>query len=95
MLLGFMQIHVLIKAKKEPFFGLGMIEELKDHGYNLSPGTVYPLLAKMESEGLLKKETRLVKGKNRHYYAITEEGNEVLLIAKEKARILFDELDDI
>ncbi|MDC7224256.1 MAG: PadR family transcriptional regulator [Spirochaetales bacterium] len=95
LLLGFMQIHMLIQAKKEPFFGLGMIEELKSYGYQISPGTIYPLLAKMEKEHLLKKEVRLIKGKNRHYYDITEEGIEVLKIAREKAQQLFDELNEI
>lgn len=95
MLLGFMQIHVLIQAKKEPFFGLWMIEELESRGYHISPGTIYPLLGKMEKEELLNKNIRIINGKNRHYYSITEKGIEVLSIAKEKAMRLFDELNDI
>lgn len=95
MFLGFMQIHVLIQAKKEPFFGLWLIEELEKYGYHISPGTVYPILAKMETENLLEKETRVVNGKNRHYYKITNEGMEVLAIAKQKSMILFKELEEI
>ncbi len=95
MLLGFMQIHVLIKAKKEPFFGLGMIEELEALGYHMSPGTIYPLLSKMESEGLLNKEIRIINGKNRHYYGITTLGLEILEIAKNKAMTLFNELKEV
>ncbi|MBI9098332.1 MAG: helix-turn-helix transcriptional regulator [Spirochaetaceae bacterium] len=95
MLLGFMQIHVLIQAKKEPFFGLGMIGELKKLDYDLSPGTLYPLLAKMEQEDLLKMDIRLINGKNRHYYSITKNGIEVLEVAKTKAMILFNELNEV
>lgn len=95
LVLGFMQIHILVQAKKEPFFGLWMIEELKNYGYKMSPGTIYPLLTKMESENLLKKEVRLVAGKNRKYYFITDEGIEVLSVAKEKAMVLFKELEDV
>lgn len=95
MLLGFMQIHILIQAKKEPFFGSWMIEQLKNYGYHISPGTIYPLLAKLETSALLSKETRLENGKNRNYYSITKEGDEVLSVAKEKAMILFNELDEI
>jgi len=93
--LGFMQIHVLIQAKKEPFFGLGMIEEMKKLDYNLSPGTLYPLLGKMEQEGLLLKEIRVINGKSRHYYSITSFGTEVLDIARRKAMTLLDELSEI
>lgn len=95
LLLGFMQIHILIQAKKEAFFGLWMIEELNNYGYQISPGTIYPLLAKMESENLLEKEVRLINGKNRNYYFITDVGIEVLTIAKQKAMILFKELEEV
>ncbi|QEN03654.1 PadR family transcriptional regulator [Thiospirochaeta perfilievii] len=95
MLLGFMQIHILIQAKKKPFFGLWMIEQLNSYGYQISPGTIYPLLAKMEESELLKKETRLENGKNRNYYSITTEGDGVLAIAKEKAMFLFNELNEV
>jgi len=76
--LGFIQIHILHHAKKEPFYGAWMIEELSEHGYDMSPGTLYPLLHNMESSGLLEKEEKTVEGKIRKYYKITELGNEVL-----------------
>ncbi|MBN2619163.1 MAG: helix-turn-helix transcriptional regulator [Spirochaetales bacterium] len=92
MLLGFMQVHILIQAKKEPFFGLWMIDQLKNFGYEISPGTLYPILSKMESENLLIKDTKLINGKNRIYYSITESGIKVLDVAKDKAMLLFNEL---
>ncbi|RDC48195.1 PadR family transcriptional regulator, partial [Acinetobacter sp. RIT592] len=46
--LGFIHIHILHHAKKEPFYGSWMIEELKSHGYDISPGTLYPILKAME-----------------------------------------------
>ncbi len=95
LLLGFMELHILVQAKKDPFFGLGMIEELESKGYHISPGTIYPILAKLEKNSLLKKEVRLVNGKNRNYYSITEEGNDVLSVAKEKAIPLLRELEEV
>jgi len=95
MFLGFMQIHILIQARKEPFFGLGMIGEMEKLGYPLSPGTLYPLLAKLQQEGLLTKETRVINGKSRYYYGITEQGIEVLNVAKSKAMVLLDQLSEV
>lgn len=92
--LGFMQIHILHHAKKEPFFGSWMIEELQEHGYQISPGTLYPILHNLEKEGLLEKEERLVETKIRKYYKITEKGNEVLEEARKKAYELFREIKD-
>lgn len=92
--LGFIQIHILHHAKKEPFYGAWMIEELSEHGYEMSPGTLYPLLHNMESSGLLEKEEKTVEGKIRKYYKITELGNEVLVEARKKAYELFKEIKD-
>src|SRR5215469_9309091 len=40
---GFIRLHVLHHAVKERVYGLAMIEELRRHGYTLSPGTLYPI----------------------------------------------------
>ncbi|WP_287830435.1 helix-turn-helix transcriptional regulator [Idiomarina sp.] len=41
---GFIRLHILHHAAQEPIFGMGMIEELRHHGYQISPGTLYPML---------------------------------------------------
>lgn len=92
--LGFIQIHILHHAKIEPFFGIWMIDELKEHGYSMSPGTLYPILHNLEASGLLQKENKVVEGKIRKYYSITEEGDRVLEEAKQKAYELFKEIKD-
>ncbi|WP_352420500.1 PadR family transcriptional regulator [Proteiniborus sp.] len=92
--LGFIQIHILYHAKKEPFYGVWMIEELGEHGYDMSPGTLYPLLHSMESKKLLDKEEKTVDGKIRKYYKITKFGMEVLEEARKKAYELFKEIKD-
>jgi DNA-binding PadR family transcriptional regulator len=48
----------------------------------------------MESGGLLEKEERIVGGKIRKYYGITELGREVLEEARKKAYELFEEIKD-
>ncbi len=71
-----------------------MLEELREHGYNISPGTLYPILHTMESDGLLIREDRNVEGKIRKYYTTTEKGNMVLKEARAKAYELFKEIKD-
>jgi DNA-binding PadR family transcriptional regulator len=51
---GLIRLHVLHHAAKGAIFGLGMIEELGRHGYQISPGTLYPLLHGLEKKGYLK-----------------------------------------
>ncbi len=89
---GFIRLHILYHAYEEPIFGLGILRELRRHGYELSPGTLYPLLHRMEERGLLKSEKELVTGKIRRLYSITELGRETLGEAREKVLELFGEL---
>lgn len=92
--LGFIQIHILHHALEEPIYGAWMPEELKEHGYSISSGTLYPILHGMESDGLLMKENRNVDGKIRKYYAATPKGQTVLEEARKKAYELFKEIKD-
>jgi len=90
--LGFIKIHILHHAEEGPVYGLSLIEELASHGYEISPGTMYPTLHQMEKRGYLKKEERLVDGKVRKYYLITPEGRDALAEARKKIRELVEEV---
>ncbi len=89
--LGFIQVHILHHAKKEPVYGSFMIEELKSHGYDISPGTLYPIFHNLEKAKLLTVENQTVEGKVRKYYSITEKGERVLNEAKQKIKELTHE----
>ncbi len=90
--LAFMRIHILYHAKKEPFFGLWMIEELKNHGYEVSSGTIYPILHSMEEDGILICEEKTIEGKVRKYYSLTDKGDKILTEVKEKTKELSEEI---
>jgi len=77
---GFIYIHILYHAAKEPVYGVQMMEELKSHGYRIGPGTLYPLLHRMEVDGLLVSWEETVNTKVRKYYRATPEG--VLLLKR-------------
>jgi len=90
--LALLKMHTLYHAAKEEVFGIGLIKELKRHGYKLSPGTLYSTLAKMQQSGLLTCECRTVQHKQRKYYRITRAGEELLDEVKEKLKELYDEI---
>ncbi len=90
--LGFIKIHILYHAAKEPIYGVGIREELGRHGYQLSPGTLYPTLHRLAKDGYLQRQSRVVAGKVRNYYAITEKGRGALEEARDKIRELVAEV---
>lgn len=90
--LGFVKIHILYHASKEPIYGLWLIEELDRHGYKLSPGTLYPILRSLEEKTLLESYQQTVEGKIRKYYKITTKGKEALGEARQKIKELVQEV---
>lgn len=79
-LLAFWKVHILHHAAEGPVYGQWVLEELRRHGYDLSPGTLYPLLRRMERHGWLKVQERIGRGKahSRREYRLTPEGRKVL-----------------
>ena len=90
--LGFIKIHILHHAAQEPVFGLALIRELARHGYQLSPGTLYPVLHGLAREGYLQCEVRVVQGKVRKYYRTTPRGHQALDEARAKIQELVGEV---
>lgn len=78
--LAFWKVHILHHAAEGPVYGQWILEELRRHGYELSPGTLYPLLRRMEAHGWLKSKDQAGEGKahTRREYRLTAGGRKVL-----------------
>lgn len=92
LLSGFIRIHVLHHAAEGELYGIWMIEELAEHGYRLSPGTLYPMLHAMEKRGYLKSRKQLVGRSYRRVYRATAKGRQALAVGRERLRELFSEV---
>lgn len=92
-LLAFWKAHILHHAGEEPLHGQMMIHELRRHGYEISPGTLYPLLQRMERLGWIKGKADARGGpRARRDYRLTSEGRKVLGIVREQIRELYAEV---
>src|SRR5271170_1932737 len=89
---GFVRMHVLYHAVKEPVFGVELMEELSRHGYDVGAGTLYPMLHQLEEAGYLSSFAEVVAGKQRKYYRATALGAAALEEAKTKLRELVSEV---
>lgn len=90
--LAFIKIHILYHAGKGRVFGIGLMQELAGHEYIISPGTLYPILNKLENDGLLMSEKQTVDHKQRKYYTITGPGQAFLNDMKNKIHELYTEV---
>ena len=91
---GAVRLHILHHAAEGGVHGAWMAAELAEHGYAISPGTLYPTLHRMEAEGLLRSTSQLAGGRRRRVYVITAAGRRALRDAKRLLSELADELLD-
>ncbi|MBE6991715.1 MAG: helix-turn-helix transcriptional regulator [Ruminococcaceae bacterium] len=72
------EMLLLSLLSTQDMYGYQMIKELKsrsDDSFDFKEGTLYPILHKMESKGLVRSYEQVAEnGRNRTYYAITDEG---------------------
>jgi DNA-binding PadR family transcriptional regulator len=54
------------------------MKSLSEKGLDIDQGTLYPLLRRLETQGLLSSSWRLEEARPRRYYLISPEGQEIL-----------------
>ena len=66
----------------EAQYGYSLLKRLSECGLELDQGTLYPLLRRLESQGLLESVWKLEEARPRRYYVISPTGREVLAALK-------------
>lgn len=80
---GVLEMLVLKLLSKEKMYGFQLIQKLQlcnNKYFSLKEGTLYPILYRLEDDGLVKSEKIVNKPKElaKKYYVITDQGVEVL-----------------
>ena len=75
---GILSLAVLSQLSREQY-GYSLLKALSDQGMKIEESTLYPLLRRLESQGLLQSEWRIVdEARPRRYYVISTQGKAVL-----------------
>lgn len=67
----------VLKELEEPMYGYSLIGTMEEKGIKLEANTLYPLMRRLEAQGLLVSEWDTAGTKPRKYYRITDEGRAV------------------
>ena len=67
----------VLSLLSKPRYGYALVEHLEKSGMPVEPGTLYPLLRRLEKQGLLTSEWETSGPKPRKYYVMSETGREV------------------
>jgi PadR family transcriptional regulator PadR len=90
--LGIWKIHILHHAAAREVWGTWLLEELGEHGHRLSPGTLYPALARMERNGWLERSGEAPHARARQTFRITSEGRRLLAALRRDVSELYVEI---
>ncbi len=74
---GVIVLAVLSQCGEEQY-GYSLMKNLAEKGLEIDQGTLYPLLRRLETQGLLKSNWRLEDARPRRYYVISLEGQKIL-----------------
>ena len=67
----------VLSQMKEPKYGYALVQSLEEKGVFIDPNTLYPLLRRLEGQGLLESRWETGGTKPRKYYRRTEYGTEI------------------
>lgn len=71
-------ILLVLSQLQKPTYGYSLVKALQDRDIPIETNTLYPLMRRLESQGLLKSEWETSGAKPRKYYVITQDGQIVL-----------------
>lgn len=80
---GVIVLAVLAQLNDEQY-GYSILKLLADQGLEVDQGTLYPLLRRLETQGLLESKWKLEEARPRRYYVISAEGRRVLPKVKQE-----------
>lgn len=67
----------VLSQMKEPKYGYALVQSLDEKGIHIDPNTLYPLLRRLENQGLLESKWETGGSKPRKYYQRTEFGTTI------------------
>jgi PadR family transcriptional regulator PadR len=71
-------VVAVLAALREEQYGYTLRKALAEHGMDIDEGTLYPLLRRLESQGLLSSEWREQDKRNKRFYRLSHDGELIL-----------------
>jgi PadR family transcriptional regulator PadR len=81
LLKGASDIIIMQALQKQPLYGYEIARQIREQSgdvFSMGEGTLYPILHKLESQGLLESFWEEYDGRKRKYYALTRSGKKLL-----------------
>ncbi len=91
---GVIVLAVLSQLQEEQY-GYSVLKRLADQGFTIDQGTLYPLLRRLETQGLLESHWQVEDSHPRRYYVISHEGKRLMPQLKQEWSRIVDTLEPL
>ncbi len=88
-------ILMVLSQLQTPTYGYSLVKKFQEHQIPMDANTLYPLMRRLEGQGLLKSTWDTTETKPRKYYQITQAGREVLEKTKEQYRLFSANVENL
>lgn len=85
----------VLSQLNEPMYGYHLVKKLSQKGVQIEANTLYPLLRRLQSQGLLKSSWETGESKPRKYYTTTNLGKEIAAALWEQWRALAASMEQL
>jgi len=86
-------VLAVLSQLREPQYGYSLRQALAEQGMSIEEGTLYPLLRRLQGQGLLESEWRIEEGPPRRYYRLSRAGERLRKDLTASWRVLVETLD--
>jgi DNA-binding PadR family transcriptional regulator len=85
----------VLSLMRQKQYGYSLLQNLTDKGMSIEPGTLYPLMRRLEKQGLLDSQWDVEAGRPRKYYLLSTDGVVVLEKMKEEWQQLVQQMNSV
>ncbi|MFC4655962.1 PadR family transcriptional regulator [Rheinheimera marina] len=71
-------VLAVLASLKQPHYGYSLRKQLQDAGVEIDEGTLYPLIRRLAEQGVLDSEWQQAEGRERRYYQLNQQGQQLL-----------------
>ena len=88
-------ILLVLSQLREPMYGYSLVKKLNENAIPIDANTLYPLMRRLEGQGLLQSQWDTGESKPRKYYQLTQDGQAVLEKTKEYWKAFSSNVDSL
>jgi DNA-binding PadR family transcriptional regulator len=89
------QILQVLSQMKNTQYGYSLLQTLEEKNVRIDAGTLYPLLRRLESQGILKSEWDTTESRPRKYYVLSSDGEELFAMLKKEWMTMCVEMNQL